>query len=187
MLCSGSWKTGCEYDQNTLQTCMKYSQNKLKIAWKETKKDGSGSKALCILFQRTQIQFSAPTWWYTNTPNYSSRGCSTLFWPLQAPLGIHSCAAQTHMPATYSYTQNRVNKIYGLKRTMESGQRVIATGLTGFCMYSNRSPSGKDQGDLRCWVGCCCGGLCERSRAEGKEMEQRNNQGRTQITLMKQS
>lgn len=51
-------------------------------------------------FQRLQIQFQAPMWWYTTTWNYSLRGSNALFWPSWA-LGTpvvqrYACRRNTH-------------------------------------------------------------------------------------------
>ena len=44
-------------------------------------REGSAVKRW-LLFQRTRIQFSAPTWWFTTNCNSSSRESYVLFWPL---------------------------------------------------------------------------------------------------------
>jgi hypothetical protein len=49
-----------------------------------------------LLFQKTQVSFSAPVWWLANICNSSSRGSDALFWTLGA---LHSHGAQTYMKA----------------------------------------------------------------------------------------
>jgi hypothetical protein len=54
-----------------------------------------------LLLQRTWVQFSAPTWWFTTVYNSSSRGSDALLWPLRV---LHSHGTQTYMQAKHSYT-----------------------------------------------------------------------------------
>jgi hypothetical protein len=39
-----------------------------------------------LIFQRTQVQFPAPTWWLTTVCNPSSRGSDTLLTDMQVKL-----------------------------------------------------------------------------------------------------
>jgi len=66
-----------------------------KFAYPGSKETGQWLKTL-LLFQRTWIQFPAPTWWCITTCNSSSMGSDALFWPLQAPntCTVHGCNMQ---------------------------------------------------------------------------------------------
>lgn len=59
-----------------------------------------------LLFQRTHLQFVAPTWPLTNIHNSSSKGSDTLFWSAWA-LGMHMVHWQTMEQNTHTYNGSK--------------------------------------------------------------------------------
>lgn len=74
-----------------------------------------------LLLQRTWVQFTALTWWFTTISNSSYRGSSALFWAPWVPtthvVHIHTCKQNT-------YTQNKINK-----QTSKQNQKHSLTKL----------------------------------------------------------